>query len=211
MRVCDRDGKFSGRKQVGDQYVAVAKSQLLPIESAHEIAALWSAPCGHHSERPIVRAGIERNLAVTPLGIEQIIPPGGRFRRPNPLVVVSNGVVVVVDIDTSILFVSEFIRVGGQRGSDDRPQQATLLQQEKIGNFPRDHIEKKTPGAALRQNAVQQRRAAGAEKARVDKWKSAAIQVDQLSRIFRLHRSIKNKLTLFFGTVDGRILAYSER
>ncbi|MNC90913.1 hypothetical protein D3C83_70700 [compost metagenome] len=83
MGIRDGDREFPGRKQVGDQYVAVAQGRLLLVQSAHEIAALLTAPCGHHAEVPVVRTRIQRNLAVTPPGIEQIVPAGRNFRWPD--------------------------------------------------------------------------------------------------------------------------------
>src|SRR5678815_1739038 len=50
------------------------------------------APRAQHAEVPIIGTRIERDLAVTPPGIEQIVPPARNFRRPNPLAVVSDRV-----------------------------------------------------------------------------------------------------------------------
>src|SRR4030095_9761348 len=104
MRIGDPEGKLAGCQQVGDQYVAVAKSRLLLAKFTHKITAPLSAPPGQHTEVPIIGTRIERNLAVAPPGIDEIIPPCRSFRRPNALAVVSNRVVVVVDVDPPILF-----------------------------------------------------------------------------------------------------------
>src|SRR5690242_5416705 len=122
MRISDPNGKLTSGQQVGDQYVAVAEGGILLAKSAHEIAAPLATPRVQHAEVPIISTRIERNLAVAPPWIEQTFPGRRNFRRPEPLAVIRNRVVVVVEVNPAILFVSEFVRVGGQLVRQDRSQ-----------------------------------------------------------------------------------------
>ena len=211
MRIRDRDGEFPGRKQVGDQYVAVAKRRLLLAKFAHKIATLLATPRGQHAEVPIIGTRIERNLAVTPLGIEQIVPAGWNFRRPDALAVVRDRVVVVVDVRPAILFVFEFVR--GRRPTrktiSSPTSPAFAAREDRTLSLTRRRKENARRGSRSRCGSVAARcRRGRSSRRRTD---AAAIQFDQLSRIFRLHRCIKNQIYPFFCAVDRQILACCEQ
>src|SRR5438093_7982919 len=122
MRISDRDGKFTGRQQISDQNVAVAESRLIQIQLAHEIIRLLTSPRGHHAKKPIVGARLQSDLTIAPLRIEQILPASRNFSGLQATRVVSNGVIVVVDIHPTVLLVLELVRIKRQLVGNNSPQ-----------------------------------------------------------------------------------------
>jgi hypothetical protein len=149
----------------------------------------------------------------------------GRFLRPNgnkngnkdykmigpsrpsqtgDLLIVSDRVVIIVEIYPPILFILKVLGVERQLNGNDVAKKSPLLQQQKIRDFTRHHVEDKSIGPRFREYPVQKRRAAGAEKSRIDKRIAGAIELDEPGCILRLHRSVEHELSFPFRSRDWR-------